>query len=91
MSETAVILGERDFDQLRQDLRDQITKEVNGIKGMIVERPMSVKEIAAWLGVSKRTIDRKIARGIFLPHIDDDGTPWFFPSEVVEQLKRKKK
>ena len=62
-----------------------LLKELEGLKSMIQfysDRPVSRKEAANQLGISLRTLDRKIKEGYIAVRIAADGTRFIFQSDL---------
>lgn len=54
-----------------------------------IERPMGRIAAAEFTGVSQRTFDRMVAAGKFRSHrIEEGAHPYYFPSELLEDLKK---
>ena len=61
-----------------------LLKELEGLKSMIQfysDRPVSREEAANQLGISLRTLDRKIKEGYIAVRIAADGTRFIFQSD----------
>lgn len=72
-------------------IQSQITKEVSEIKTHMVEKPMSVKEAAEYLGIAQPTLYEWISKGV-LPsvvcHKVNGQRYFFFPSELQQFIKK---
>ena len=56
----------------------------------VVEKPMSRKEVAAYLGYSTGQITKLVNAGIIKAHrFTDDGDPRYLPSEILETLRNR--
>lgn len=86
----AIIFQPHDFDRFVNEMKTHLTKEVEAIKTVVVEKPMGVKEAAAYLGISERTLHSWRNTG----HLPEslahkiNGSTYFFPSELRDYIKK---
>lgn len=54
------------------------------------ERPMRAKEAMQFIGVGKTLFTKMVNEGRIKPHrISEDSNPFFFPSELIDSIKRR--
>jgi hypothetical protein len=90
MNQNLVILTPQDFDRFVSEMKLHLTKEVETIRGVVVEKPMCVKEAAAYLRIAERTLFKWLKDGT-LPNSckhEINNTTYFFPSELKEFIKK---
>lgn len=55
----------------------------------ITDKPMRIKEVADFVGVSKRTVTNWMNKGIIKPHrLEEKGDPFFLRSEIIEAIRK---
>ena len=53
------------------------------------ERPMRAKEAMQFIGVGKTLFNKLVGEGKIKPHrISEDSNPFFFPSELIDSIKK---
>lgn len=84
--EHAVILKPEDFKNLISEVRAMLE---GGVKGYMVERPMTAKEAAAYLKVTPWTLWDRIRKGVIPSELihRSAGSVYFLPSELHQYIK----
>ena len=87
--------AERQFNP--SDLSDDQVKMIAfTIAGVLTkhfqnERPMRAKEAMQFIGVGKTLFTKLVNEGKIKPHrISEDSNPFFFPSELIESIRKPK-
>jgi excisionase family DNA binding protein len=90
MTQTAIILTPDNFERFTSEMREHITKQVETIKGSVIEKPMCVKEAADYLRIAERTLYARIQSGAIPSNLVHrvDGSVYFFPSELCQFIKK---
>ena len=72
--------------QLRQEMRDGFVM----LKTHMIEKPLTRKGAAEYLGIGVKALDNRIQRGVIPSRLihKNGGTPYFFASELAELLKK---
>lgn len=81
-----IILSESDIKSLAASIASHLKTILNQ---HVVEKPMTRKEVAVYLGYSEKHVSKLVNAGVIKPHrFTDDGDPRYLPSEIIERLKR---
>jgi excisionase family DNA binding protein len=90
MSQPVVILTPNEFDRLISEVKSHLSKQVEGIKGTIIEKPMCVKQACEYLGIHENTLYKRMRSGVIPPGVVHrvDGTLYFFASELFQFIKK---
>jgi hypothetical protein len=85
-----IAMNGQDYDRLLSDLKAHITKEISGIKNIVVEKPLTYQGAADYLGIHVNTLYKRIRTGHYPSSIvhKDDGTVHFFASELYQFIKK---
>jgi hypothetical protein len=60
--------------------------------GVWHERPLAAKDAMSFMNIGRKKFYSLINKGIIKEHRPDpDGHAWYFPSEIVEGIKNKKR
>lgn len=86
--------AERSFNpsELSEDQVKIIAFTIAGVitKHFQNERPMRAKEAMQFIGVGKTLFTKMVNEGRIRPHrISEDSNPFFFPSELIDSIKRR--
>lgn len=86
--------AERHFNpsELSEDQVKIIAFTIAGVltKHFQNERPMRAKEAMQFIGVGKTLFTKMVNEGRIKPHrISEDSNPFFFPSELIDSIKRR--
>jgi excisionase family DNA binding protein len=71
---------------LQAQISITLEKEISKLGRHLVEKPMTMKQAAAFLNVSPRTLSRYVADGDIKPH-KVGKNPMFYASEINAQIK----
>ncbi len=85
-----IALTPNQLDRIATGLRQQIADGVASLKSHLVEKPLTRREAAEYLGIKLTALDNRIKRGDIprkLVH-KNGGTPYFFASELEQLLKK---
>ena len=78
-------------NEFSADLLDRFIFAMEGRRSSLftVEKPMTQDEAIAYLPVCKRTFASLVSRGVIKAHYFKGlSTPFYFPSEIYETLKK---
>jgi hypothetical protein len=85
-----ILMAPDELERLATGLRQQIADGVASLKSHLIERPLTRREAADYLGIGLTALDNRIKRGDIprkLVH-KNGGTPYFFASELEQLLKK---
>ena len=75
------------------DLLDRLIFAIDGRRSQlfVTEKPMTSDKAIEFLGVSPRTFYKLVSQGSIRKHFFEGlSTPFYFPSEIIETLKKSK-
>jgi excisionase family DNA binding protein len=87
----AYIITPTEFERFIAEVNKTLTREVEKIKGSVIEKPMTIKEAADYLRIHENTLFKRIRDGVIPPELVHrvDGTAYFLPSELHRFIKQK--
>lgn len=89
MSRPIVAFDLDEFDKFKVEVLGQLSKDIDKIRGMVVEKPMTMKEAAAFLNIHVNTLGQYVKTGKIKAHRLGK-YPMFYPSELNAQIKAMK-
>lgn len=90
LSELVANVASQQSDKIMAELKAFISKEFAEVRSNIIERPLDGREMAAFLNISQRSLNRWISSGTIPPslvHRVTGESMYMFPSQVVNHLK----
>lgn len=87
----AFILTPNDFERLIAEVKQTLSREVETIKGSVIEKPMTIKEAADYMRITENTLFKRIRDGVIPPNLvhQVEGSKYFLPSELYGFIKTK--
>lgn len=78
------------LDRIASNIRQQVADGFTELKAFVIEKPMTRKEAADYLGIGLTALDNRIKRGDIPGKYvhKNGGTPYFLPSELHELIKK---
>lgn len=88
--ETLRLMTDSALDRMITSLREQVRDEFVTLKSHMVEKPLTKKEAATYLGVTYKTIESRVTSGAIPSEFvhKNGGTVYFFASELNQLLKK---
>ena len=82
-----IVLKPNDLDRLISEMKTIFTQSV---KEVVVEKPLCIKEAAAYLKIGKSTLHKRIQNGTIPSELvhRNDGSVYFLPSELHQFIKK---
>lgn len=87
--QTLIALTLNDLDRIAIGIRQQVADGFKDITSHVVEKPLTVKQAADYLGIKQSAFYNRINRGEIPARLvhRNGGTPYFFASELCELIK----